>query len=45
MRALPEHRELAKETHAELAKFIPEIFCRELLACYSCEEVNCQYGK
>jgi hypothetical protein len=45
MRALPEHRELAKEIHWELDLNVPEIFRRELLNCQNCTEENCQYGK
>lgn len=44
-RALPEHRQLAKDIHFELSKNIPEIFHRELLNCHNCEEDSCEYGK
>lgn len=42
-RAMPEHRELAKQIHKELAKAVPEVFDRGFMNCLNCNERSCEF--
>jgi len=42
-RALPEHQQLAKAIHKELAFYSPEIFDRNMLHCSTCMERSCSF--
>lgn len=42
-RAMPEHRELAKQIHKELAKAVPEVFDRNFMNCAKCNERSCEF--
>ena len=43
-RAMPEHRELAREIAQELRYAMPEIFDRDLTACSTCRETSCGFS-
>ena len=42
-RAMPEHRELARQIQQELAKVAPEIFDRNFMNCEGCKERSCEF--
>lgn len=42
-RALPEHQELARLIHSELATAMPEIFSRNFKNCRYCSEHSCKF--
>lgn len=42
-RAMPEHRLLAEQIHAELKQAMPEIFDRNFMNCANCKEKSCKF--
>ena len=44
-RAMPEHRELAREIAQELRYAMPEIFDRNLMECSTCRETSCGFSE